>query len=249
MVLPEGYKLQSLESFLNEPTYFRGKYSTTVLGEFISYINKHGDINTGVFIDQEKMNAQAIIDMGNQSGPLWGKHRAEISLLKTPAYSALLESANNALLQQDFIDFAEDWQSNIRFYFDDLATKEGCEFPQIIKTLRRLKVNAQATSEQTVGNTANSRSALESIEIKAGQDELPAGFTFEVVPYEGFEPVKFNCQLRAFNDDKNVKLKYRIGQQELINEDIASEFRHKLINGVKPELNAAIFLGKMAYQV
>lgn len=246
IVIPDGYKLQSLEHLQPAPDHFKAKFTTTILSEFADYINMHGTAFTGVFIDHQAMMAQAIIDLGNQDLPLWGKHRADIELQKTPAYEMLLKLNNAPLPQQAIIDFAEDWIGNIKFFFDDEKREES--FAQTIKTLRRLKINANASNEQNVGNFNNSRSALESIEIKAGQDELPAGFWFEVIPYEGFDSVVFTCQLRAVHDDKNVTLKYRIGQLEMITETIARQFREKLINGIKADLNANIFIGKMAYQ-
>lgn len=245
--VPDGYELLSLEKFDVAPDHFRGTFSTTVLSEFTAYINSHGDADTGVFVNQEAMCALAIIDMGHQEGPRWGKHRADIKLLKTPAYTAVLKFANAVLLQQDFIDFAEDWQDNVQFYFEGTEAPVA-SFQQTIKVLRRLKVNVNASSEQNAGNFSASRSALETIEIKAGNEELPAGFRFSVIPYEGFDPVLLNCQLRAVSDDKNIKLKYRIGQQEIIAEAIANQFREKLINGIKAELNGAIFIGRMEYQ-
>jgi len=248
IIIPDGYKLQSLESLEDKPTHFKGTFLTNVISEFESYVNLHSNDNSFVYVDQETMTAIAIIDQGSQSKPQWGKHRAEIKLLKTTAYSSLLKYANAALYQEEFIDFAEDWQENIKFYFDDMVEGQAVigtpTFQKSIKTLRRLKVSANASKEQSVGNFSASQSALESIEITASNDQLPSGFMFNVIPYEGFDQVSFNCQLRAINDDKAVKLKYRIGQFESTNEHIANLFRNKIIEGVK----TPIFIGEMNYQ-
>lgn len=249
VVIPKDHQLQSLEHLNAKPDFFRGKFITSVLAEFNEYVTKHGRSDTGVFIDQDNMIAKAIIDMGSHTDPQWGKHSASIGLKNTPAYSALLDFAGRTLKQQDFIDFAEDWQDSILFYFDvgADATMASTDFSQTIKTLRRLKVSANATSEQTVGNFATARSAMESIEVKAGQNELPAGFIFKTIPHGGFESVVFNCQLRADIDDKNVCLKYRIGQLEQHKEQIANAFRDKIKDGIKTD-GVTIFIGSMAYQ-
>lgn len=195
------------------------------------------------------MTAVSIIDLGTVKNPLWGKHRADIELLKTPGYLALLKLADTKLSQQDFIDFAEDWRECLSFYFGDETYSDKVPFATHLRNIRNIKVNAVQSNEQTVGNFNASRSALESIEIKSGTDDLPDGFAFTTIPYEGFGPQLFICQLRAIQDEKSVKLKYRIGKLELITENIAGEFRNKLIGGIGPELNAAIFLGKISYQV
>ena len=248
VVIPDGFKLQSLELFKSNPNHFRAKYSTSVLGEFIGYLSFFANETTVVFINPETLVAKAIIDMGDGSKPLWGRHRANIELLKKPAYSALLKSAGVVLLQQEFIDFVDDWRGNINFYSDD-ESRTSLSFSSVLKTLRHLKINANSNSEQSVGNFSASRSALESIEIKAGGDALPAGFLFEVIPYDGFDPLVLSCQLRAVSDDKNVKLKYRIEQLDLIQNNLALRFQEKLIDGTKGKETAIrTFIGCMEYQ-
>lgn len=245
VLVPNGYDLQSIERFEAEPDFYRANFATSVFGEFTAYVNAHGDTNTQVFIDNQKMIAKAILDMGDTREPLWGKHRATLELIKTPGYAALLKLNNAPLPQQAMIDFFEDWIGNIKFYFDDENREES--YQQTIKTLRRLKINSSSLSEQEINNFSGSRSALESIEIKAGQAELPAGFWFEVIPFEGFEPVTFVCQLRAVHDDKNVTLKYRIGHLEAMTELIAFAFRDKLKAGIT-DTAIRLFVGTMQYQ-
>lgn len=248
IVIPEGFKLQSLELFKAIPNHFRAKYTTNVLDEFIEYLSFFANETTAVFINPETLAAKAIIDMGDKSKPLWGRHLANIQLLKKPAYSALLKSANMLLLQQEFIDFIEDWRGNINFYADN-EERASLSFSAVLKTLRHLKISANSNSEQNIGNFSASRSALESIEIKAGGDLLPDGFLFEVIPYEGFAPVILSCQLRAVSDDKNVKLKFRIEQLDIIQNILAVQFQEKLINETKNKETAIrIFIGTMEYQ-
>ncbi len=179
VAIPVDWKLQTIEHLQSSPDHFRGHFTTTTLAEFIAYANQHGSADTGVFIDPDSMTAAAIIDLGNHAAPEWGKHRASATLKRTPAYAALLKSADETLQQQAFIDFIEDWADHIHFYFKN---GDVIDAATAVKTLRRLKVNANAQQEQTVGNFAASRSALETVEINAGQEELPAGFRFHVAP-------------------------------------------------------------------
>jgi uncharacterized protein YfdQ (DUF2303 family) len=248
IVIPDAYQIRNLERYEPTPKAFKGTFFTTVLDEFIRYVNQNGNENSKIFIDQQEMLAEAIIDMGEQLNPLWGRYRAKINLLKTPAYTALLKLQNQTLTQQDFIDFAEDWQANVHFYFGDFTFTDKEPFPNFIRILRRVKVTTNNSTDQNVNNFSNSHSALESIEIKSDKDQLPDGFVFSGVPYEGFQPINFNCQLRAVNDDKTVKLKYRIGQLDLILEAIAYEFKEVLFKKTDQKLNDSIFIGKMTYQ-
>jgi len=251
VVVPENYKLESLERLKLEPDFFRGSFSTPVLSQFTGYIDQNGTANTGVFIDQATMTANAIIDMGNPESPEWGKHRARVTLDKTPAYADLLRFNDGFLDQQTFIDFAEDWQDNIEFYGDALVDGQIVintpDFSKTIKTLRKIKTSAKSSLENEVGNFNAARSALESIEITAGGERPPTGFRFSTIPHDGFDSVAFDCRLRAITDDKSVQLKFRIVQLAQHQELIAGQFREKIVEGIKvDELN--IFIGTMDYQ-
>ena len=247
IIVPEDYKIQNLESMKANPNHFRGTFSTRVLSQFIYYIGKNGSANTGVFINQDIMSATAILDMGNPDLPEWGKHRADAALKLTPAYSALIGFHDARLDQQNFIDFAEDWQDNILFYYDEPEKADALAFKSIIKTLRKIKTSTTAVAENAVENFSRSRSAMESIEITAGNEKPPTGFLFKVIPYDGFDEVTFDCPLRAITDDKAVKLKYRIVQLAQHQLNIANQFKEKIVSGIKIN-ELAIFIGDMAYQ-
>ncbi len=247
VVIPKDSKIEDLYYLQDTPRFFDAQFTTPVLSEFTDYVNQHAIDDTHVFINPEEMSATAIIDIGTHEAPQWGHHRAGLQLIKTPAYAALVHLADCPLAQQEFIDFAEDWQDNISFYFGEVTLASDVPFAKVISLLRKLKVNANQSSEQAVGNFNANRSALESIEITAGSEELPAGFVFKAIPYEGFKEVAFTCQLRAINQEKGVQLKYRIGQLALINESIANQIREKLVDGLQ-SADCSIFIGDLRYQ-
>jgi uncharacterized protein YfdQ (DUF2303 family) len=247
VIVPDGYKLESLERFNPVPSHFKGGFSTTILTEFADYVSKHGNENSAVFIDNEQIKAVAIIDIGSHESPLWGKHRADITLLKTPAYQALLRLNNQTLDQQGFIDFVEDWSEQITFVFDDDFVNGSPPLEKVVKSLRKVKVGFNSTKEQEVQNNSSSRSLLESVEIKAGNEPLPIGFVFSTLAYDGIDPVDFNCQLRVTSDEKAVRFKFRVGQLDAINERISFEFKEAIFDSLASS-NIAIHIGKMTYQ-
>lgn len=248
IVIPDGYKLQSLENLQEKPNSFKACFSTSILQEFTNYVLEYSQtLETSVFINPEKMTATAIIDQGTHINPDWGKHRANLNLKPTPAYVELLKFTNAQLSQQDLIDFLEDWKDLIAIYFDDSSIADEKNFPRAIKNIRNLKINATKTTEQTQGNFNASRSALESIEIKSGSDQLPAGFLFNTIPFEGFKHAIFDCQLRAMPGEKTINLKYRIAKLDNIAESISKELREKIIENLTGE-SINIFIGDMQYQ-
>ncbi|WP_181049834.1 DUF2303 family protein [Methylobacter tundripaludum] len=246
IVIPKDYSVENLERLLPNPDQFRGTFRTAVLSEFVGYIDGNATSDTGVFIDQNKMTAAAIIDMGSHEAPNWGKHKANVALDRTPAYAALIRLHDERMNQQSFIDFAEDWQDNVSFYYGS-SDQNIADFKSTIRTLRKLKTSATNTSETEVGNFAANRSAMESIEVTAGAEQPPAGFLFKTIPHDGFEKVVFDCQLRAMPDTKEVFLKYRIVQLAQHQEKIAEQFRDKIQSSITVD-GISIYIGNMEYQ-
>lgn len=245
VILPDKHAIKSLELLQQKPDRFRGTYKTNLIGEYLCYLEEFSTAYTSIFIDQNEMTANTILDMSNDGISLWGEHKALVTLKKTPAYTALLRFCNGNLEQQAFIDFAEDWQEHIQFYFGDPQYIEKVPFAEHIKTLRKLTVKSTSTTDQTTNNFSVSRSAMEAIDVSANGSKPPTGFLFTTMPYEGFDQVPFNCQLRAISTDKDVKLKYRIGKLETLQETIAQEFRDKIKQSAQA---LRIFIGNMAYQ-
>lgn len=86
---------------------------------------------------------------------------------------------------------------------------------------------------------------MQQVEIKAGAEDLPAGFVFECQPYEGFNDYRFACQLRAIPSEKTALFKYRIGQLEAQQVAIAEEFKQSIKNRVSVQ-DIKTYLGEMA---
>jgi|GEM_PF-3715890 len=242
--VPNSARLESIERFEGVPDHFRGNYNTTVLDEYVLYINKNADEESGIFINPDEMSAKAIIDLGSHELPKWGKHKATAKLKQTPAYTALLNADNITSNQQELIDWLEDWESYINFYDAD---NKGLDFKRTIRALRRIKFNANLETTNDLSNFATSRSTLEQIELKAGYEDFPVGFIFECEPYEGFSSYRFACQLRAMPNDKDALFKYRIGQLEAQKVLIADEFKQMIKNRVQVT-GIKIYLGEIDYQ-
>jgi len=244
MVIPKDHQLTSLEHLQECPDAFKATFKTTVIAEFIRYLLVHIEQSSALFINPENMSAKAVLDLGVPEHPLWGRHVAMAALKKIPAYEALLEANDSNFLQQAFIDFAEDHECNIAFIDSD---GEHLDYRQTINTLRTLKVTASRENDQTVGNYAATRSALESIEVSAGNQQLPYGFVFTVSPYDGFEPVTLTAQMRSLNDDKAIRLKFRIQQLEVTKAEIAEAFKVALTGELRNHSDA-IYIAEFTYQ-
>lgn len=243
VIVPENYKIADLEKYAQLPERFRGQFTTRYLEEFVSYINEKGTTRTGIFIDPENDYAKAILNMGSETNPEWGDHLASLNLTKTPEFLKLIINDGKTLSQQDLIDFAEDWQSNIEFISDQ---EENLDFRSSINAIRRLTVSATQSNESIQGNFNASQSSLDAIEVKAAGAILPFGFIFTCTPYESFNEINCLCQLRALTDGKTVNLKYRIMVMDRLIYKIGVEFKELLKKSIT--IDAGFYTGTMDYQ-
>ncbi|MEI6543227.1 MAG: DUF2303 family protein [Methylococcales bacterium] len=244
IVIPDNYGIQDLEHLQDKPYLFRASYSTNNLDDFVGYVGQYHLLNLSkVFVDPDQIESSAILDLGTPENPQWGKHKAALKLEKSPEYSALLKANNTNYSQKDLIDFMEDYADHITFIDDDLNI---VPFKSGIQSLRKLKTLENKQQESSVGNFAQSHSALESIEIKAAGEAIPFGFKFDVFPYEGLKLFTVVSQIRASNSGKDVLLKYRISSIDKLKKEIAEDFKKKIIDALKSEID--VYIGRFTYQ-
>jgi len=242
VIIPNNCAIKSLEHLEESPFAHIAKFNTHILDEFKDYSKQNIHESSAIYIDTKKMQATAIFDHGDNEVPLWGHQRALLTLLKTPAYGELLDYADNCHEQQTLIDFFQDWQANIQFYNKD---GDVIDFKKAINLIRRITVNNKTSTESDQGDFNNKRSAMESIEVTAGDEQLPSFFNFMTEPYESFEQKIISCNIRALSNGSQASLKYRIESLQATTEDIANEFKYKIINKLP---SARIYIGTMQHR-
>ena len=223
-LVPENYKIKSLEEFELAPSQHRERFRTKYLSEFFAYTCKHAGDGLTVFIDEEAMSAKAIIDRSSSDSPSWQNHTAKLQLEKTPALNALLVFNDSHLSQDELIDFAIDWKEHIVFYDGE----EALAFNDALSRLRKLKVSKSSPVESNRGDFKASASAIEQIAIDAADAPLPSRFEFTTEPYLQFDNRIYTGQLRALGDDNKPVLKYRLMSMPAMEQAIAEEFKQRI---------------------
>jgi len=245
VALPKDYQLADMERFSNQPFRFRGRFTTHIIAEYAAYLNANGNQETGVFVDSQQSKASAIINMGDDTLPLWGDHTASITLKRSAEFEALWQHKNKPHSQIDFIDFIEDWPESIVF-LEDADT--AMQLTTAIAAIRKLTIRTESDKTNEQGDFNASSSEFDKIEIKNNNGApLPYGFRFACSPYEGLQLRMFECRLRGLADGKTVQLKYRIVAIDSILDDIGTEFKDKL----KADITApgiSFYCGAMEYQ-
>jgi uncharacterized protein YfdQ (DUF2303 family) len=250
VALPSSMSIHNLEKFMAQPRYYRAAFDTQNLDQFLKYIGQVATDQTSIYVNEKNMTATAIIDQGDPVEPLWGKHKASLGLVKSPAFEALLAHSadqNSGMSQQQMIDFIHDWEPNLQFIesLDDHAST--ISLTDATNRIRTLNMKRAHESEQRHRENGYQASAMEQLEINSRDGQsLPGGFIFTTVPYPHLPERNFICRFYAKGDDA-IRLSYRITQLEYHLEEIGVEFCD-LITTDEAVNAQRVLIGTMEYQ-
>lgn len=221
VALPDNFKVQSLEKYLDGRVRFRASFRTAHINSFAAYHEQH-DMAAPMFIDPDEMAAVAIYNLGDEGVPGHGDHTATLKLEKTAPFKAFLRLASNSPHSQRAIaEWVEDWRDYVHAY-----DANDAEIPpaRLAATLRTIDIESARKVTSTEEDFSATRSALESIEAKSGAGSLPKYLVFTCEPYLGLPAQQFAFRVGILTGDKDVKFSVRRIQEEADTEATAEAF-------------------------
>lgn len=220
VVVPEKFSVESMERHLANRVRARGQMATSVVEEFVGYVDTRTQEDMRCFINEDHMSATNIFNFGNDAAPGHCDDTAVLTLKKTAEYKALDAMDGERRSQQKMAEFLEDWAPNITFISEQ---GEQLAPAKAISAVRRITINASAKSETEQTNFRSERSALESISVDSSNG-LPAEIHFVAPAYIGLQPFRFECRLSCITGEKEPVLILRIKRSEQLAELFAAEF-------------------------
>lgn len=230
VAVPNSVTLANVESSMSGRTRFRGKLATDSIPDFVTYVkNRKGGHG---FIDTDKLGATVFFNLGDAENPGHGDHTARLTLKATPAYVAMLAAGGKAFSQRDALDFIEDWSHLIGAHnVSDDGAFTPIPLARAIAAIRKVKIKAESTTEQTEGNFQQSRSVLES--VAASSDEgLPDVLSFVTEPYLCLPERKFHLRVSVSTTGREPTLRFRVIALEQEQDEIAKQFKSLLLGEV-----------------
>jgi len=224
-VIAEGYKIENMEKYFDHPSRFRGCYSTELIKEFQSYIAQQGQVVC--FINDATMEAKAFFDLGNENNPGHGEHRATLRLEKLSPYAAMCEINGKHQSQRELAEWLEDW----RDYAVGLDIEEvAINIKKAIAAIRNITVSLKSEAGSEEKNLGHRRTGLEELDIKSGEENLPAYIQFTCEPYDGLSVRAFKMRLGVVtNRHDKPEVVLRVVQFEKIKEEMTIEFKDILL--------------------
>ncbi len=238
-VVPDSMTLHSLEKHMENAARYRLDFKTTSIDDFISYNEKFDTKGAGCFVNAERMNAKSIFDLGTTDKAGHKEHTALLTLKKTAAFKALCNINGAQLNQKDAAEFIEDWEGNISVF-----TKSGGSMTPkaAANSLRDLTIESAREVSSKVSDFGESMSGMERIEAK-NQEALPAEIHFKCLTYQGLTDEGFVLRVGILTGGDKPKLVLRILQLEAKEEEIAEEFKAKLVKAFDG-LEVETFIGE-----
>lgn len=230
-----GDKVHTLEHLQDGRSRFRGTLKTNSLADFIGYVKRdHGrgpDDRASGFIDATALAATAFFNLGDHQSPGHADHLAQLKLDQTAAYRAVLSVDGKRVDQKSLAEWIEEWGTQI-----DVADDNGepLSLSLAIGAIRSVKVKATAESTTTVGNFAQTRTAMEDIEARAsGLANLPGRLKFRFTPALGLSEQTADLRLSLIaNPEEKPTFALRWIGREQVQEAIAQDFKRALFEEI-----------------
>lgn len=121
VVVPGGYKVESLEPFLPAPTRKRATVTVSQTGSFIEYAKKHGSLDECVIYaeidaEQSKCVLLAVMNDNGATNPKWRDHRCTFAPALSVEWKRWMSKngPSKAMSQTDFATWLEDNLDDVR---------------------------------------------------------------------------------------------------------------------------------------
>ncbi|AUU37775.1 TPA: YfdQ family protein [Proteus mirabilis] len=242
IVLPNDFKVSSLENLQEGRFRFRGEMKTTSISDFVKYSIKNA-VEEGVscFIDANEMSAKTIFNIGTIGEPGHADNTALVKLKQTAPFSALLKIDGVKYRQKELAEWLEDWRDYL-IAFD--AEGNVLDIKQAISAVRRITIESTRSAEHEDHDFSAKRSVLENVEARS-KDVMPTAFQFTCTPYDELKERSIKLRYSVLTGGDVPVLVLRIVQLENLEEQIAQEFRSLLCDEFdKSEIET--FIGKFS---
>lgn len=220
VALPDDYAIHGLEKFLPTRMRARGAMTTSSIRDFASYVAAHSDIGATVFVDQDRMAATAVLNLGDPANPGHADDTATMTARRTAAYAALLAAVATPLKQAAAAEFLEDWRDTLLCFIND---GELLPTARAVAAVRRVTIESMRKVENSEGQLSASRSAFENIQATSGEAPLPSAIHFTCAPYHGLAERTFVLRFGVQTGGDKPTIVLRIAAAEQHAEEMAAE--------------------------
>lgn len=198
------------EDTQSTPRRKKGAVALTTPASLAQYVNAHKGDGTEVYADWRQRRATAVLnDHGDRAG--WGDHRAVLTLMATPEWTAWTALDGKWQSQEDFAE-------HILATASDVVSPSAADLMEMAETFVVTKsVNFKSGSRLRDGQ--RQLTYVEVIEAQAGPAgnvTIPESILLRLAPFDGAEPVEMGARIRYRINDGALRLGYVLDRPDLV---------------------------------
>lgn len=219
LALPSDFQTHDLEKFLQTRRRPRGTMTTSSVPDFAAYVKAHAEEGATCFIEQDKMKAVAVLNLGSPEAPGHADNRAVLAPKQTAAYVALQKVAHGrGITQKEAAEFLEDWPLLIECFHD----ADKLTVPRAIAAVRKITIEGLKKLESAEQSLSASKSTFESV-TASSTETLPTFIYFKCVPFHGLAERTFVLRLGILTGGPVPAIALRVINAERHDEEMAAE--------------------------
>lgn len=242
LTLPSSMTLHNIEHLLPNRLRMRGRFATTSLASFASYVTTNKEADSTIFVNPLELKAEAILDFGNPTTPGHAQNVAAYEPQKTAEYHAVLAACKIHLTQRAIAEFLEDWRENLACLD---AAGLAIEPNHAIAAVRDLTIEASKKVGTIEQNLSANRSSFESVTAKGTLHALPSQINFKCKPYADLQERTFELLLSVLTSEAKPLFSLHIKKAEHHQAQMQLELQ-SLIAGLNTGLTVQIGTYKTA---
>lgn len=232
VIVPQHYKLESLENLLSNPSRIRKSQEFIALESFNRYVNKFKQPDSRVMVSAGG-NAVAILDGSSPTEPMWESHSATFRVTHSDRFRTWDGSNKKPFAQRQFAEFVED---NIA----DFSSPKGAAMLDIAKTLHA-EQNSTFKSAVRLENGDVHFEYQKNTTARAGQKDevdIPSEFTISIPVLEGESTRLIPVRLRYELAEGKLSFHYEILRRSALMEEVRRSIYAEIANetGIEPFL-------------
>jgi uncharacterized protein YfdQ (DUF2303 family) len=238
--VPEGYRVQSLKEYRNDPERVCQHVTLLTAEDFLAYWKRFKSDSSVVFGDERNATYKAIVDFHAADGtPKWCSHMATYACPKSKEWEVWNASNGKRMAQAAFAEFIED-------NYPDIIKPSHAEMIQVSTNLSAKK-SVQFSQATRLDNGQSQLVYQEevkgSVEMKGGAMKVPDGFTLKLPVFLGGPVYQLDARLRYRIDDGKLQIWYDLHRPHKVVEAATQAVTQSIRKGIGDD---PMFLGAAA---
>lgn len=228
-VVPDSYRVESLEHTLPIPTRKRGRVALNDAKSFIAYFKKH-NMASSIYATLNPPRFLAVFDDHERDQAGWREHTAEYQCPLSVEWRTWTSSNKRQMKQADFAQFIED-------NLPDIVEPSGADMLEISRSLEaKKKVNFASGIRLSNGQTQLTYEEEIQGTAAKGALQIPEIFSIGIAVLEGGPRYKVEARLRYRIDEGRLAFWYDLLRPHKVLENAVMDVWKEISDQTKQEI-------------